>query len=93
MPESFYGQPSHPGSSWQLLSSDRVNRVLDQQLQTCRSSGQLLQENDPDHLRHQVVARSDVSGVDGARAAVLRDVSLMLSQCTSFEFQYDPGAP
>jgi len=49
------GQPGHPGSGPELLPSERVDEVVDHHPQACRRCGTLLQGEDPEPLRHQVI--------------------------------------
>ena len=48
------GQPGHPGSWPELLPIDQVDGVVKHHLDACRRCGNLLQGEDPGHLRHQV---------------------------------------
>ena len=49
------GQPGHPGSGPELLPSKRVDEVVEHHPDACRRCGTLLQGEDPDPLRHQVI--------------------------------------
>ena len=49
------GQPGHPGSGPELLPIERVNEVVEHHPQACRRCGTLLQGQDPEPLRHQVI--------------------------------------
>jgi len=49
------GQPGHPGSGPELLPSERVDEVVEHHPQACRRCGTLLQGEDPEPLRHQVI--------------------------------------
>jgi transposase len=49
------GQPGHPGSGPELLPIERVNELVEHHPDACRRCGQLLQGNDPEPLRHQVI--------------------------------------
>jgi transposase len=49
------GQPGHPGSGPELLPIERVDEVVDHHPDACRRCGSLLQGEDPDPLRHQVI--------------------------------------
>jgi transposase len=49
------GQPGHPGSGPELLPIERVDEVVEHHPQACRRCGTLLQGEDPEPLRHQVI--------------------------------------
>ena len=49
------GQPGHPGSGPELLPIERVDEVVEHHPEACRRCGTLLQGNDPEPLRHQVI--------------------------------------
>jgi transposase len=49
------GQPGHPGSGPELLPIERVDEVVEHHPESCRRCGTLLQGEDPDPLRHQVI--------------------------------------
>ena len=49
------GQPDHPGSGPELLPIERVDEVVEHHPEACRRCGTLLQGNDPEPLRHQVI--------------------------------------
>jgi hypothetical protein len=50
------GQPGHPGSGPELLPIERVDEVVEHHPAACRRCGTLLlQGEDPDPLRHQVI--------------------------------------
>ncbi|QPN65277.1 IS66 family transposase [Synechococcus sp. CBW1006] len=49
------GQQGHPGSGPELLSIERVDQVVDHHPDACRRCGTLLQGEDLDPLRHQVI--------------------------------------
>ncbi|MCH9714389.1 MAG: IS66 family transposase [Cyanobacteria bacterium] len=49
------GQPGHPGSGPELLPIERVDEVIDHHPDTCRRCGTLLEGEDSDPLRHQVI--------------------------------------
>ena len=49
------GQPGHPGSGPELLPIERVDEVVEHHPDACRRCGTLLQGEDPDPLRHQVI--------------------------------------
>ena len=49
------GQPGHPGSGPELLPAERVDDVVEHHPDACRQCGTLLQGEDPDPLRHQVI--------------------------------------
>ena len=49
------GQPGHPGTGPQPLPIERVDAVVDHHPDACRRCGTLLQGDDPDPLRHQVM--------------------------------------
>ena len=48
-------QPGHPGSGPELLPIERVDAVMDHHPDACRHCGALLDGEDPDPLRHQVI--------------------------------------
>ena len=48
-------QPGHPGSGPELLPIERVDEVVEHHPEACRRCGTLLQGNDPEPLRHQVI--------------------------------------
>ena len=48
-------QPGHPGSGPELLPIERVDEVVEHHPEACRRCGQLLQGDDPEPLRHQVI--------------------------------------
>ena len=49
------GQSGHPGSGTELLPIERVDAVMDHHPDACRRCGTLLDGEDPDPLRHQVI--------------------------------------
>jgi transposase len=49
------GQPGHPGTGPELLPIERVDEVIDHHPDACRRCGSLLEGEDPDPLRHQVI--------------------------------------
>jgi len=49
------GQPGHPGSGPELLPIERVDEVVEHHPQACRRCGTLLQGEDPEPFRHQVI--------------------------------------
>ena len=49
------GQPGHPGSGPELLPIERVDEVMDHHPDACRRCGTLLEGEDSDPLRHQVI--------------------------------------
>jgi transposase len=49
------GQPGHPGAGPELLSIERVNEVVEHHPDACRRCGTLLQGEDPEPYRHQVI--------------------------------------
>ena len=49
------GQPGHPGSGPELLPIERVDEVVEHHPDTCRRYGTLLEGEDPEPLRHQVI--------------------------------------
>ena len=49
------GQQGHPGSGPELLPIERCDQVVDHHPDTCRRCGTLLQGDDPEPLRHQVI--------------------------------------
>jgi transposase len=49
------GQPGHPGSGPELLASERVDEVVEHYPDACRRCGTLLEGEDADPLRHQVI--------------------------------------
>ena len=49
------GQPGHPGSGPELLASERVDEVVEHHPDACRRCGTLLEGEDADPLRHQVI--------------------------------------
>jgi transposase len=49
------GQPGHPGSGPELLPIERVDEVVEHHPDACRRCGTLLDGEDPDPLRHQVM--------------------------------------
>ena len=49
------GQPGHPGSGPELLPIERVDEVVEHHPEACRRCGTLLEGEDPDPLRHQVI--------------------------------------
>jgi transposase len=49
------GQPGHPGSGPELLPIERVDEVMDHHPDACRRCGTLLDGENPDPLRHQVI--------------------------------------
>ena len=49
------GQPGHPGSGPELLPIGRVDEVMNHHPDACRRCGTLLDGEDPDPLRHQVI--------------------------------------
>ena len=48
-------QPGHPGSGPELLPIEWVDAVMDHHPDACRRCGTLLDGEDPDPLRHQVI--------------------------------------
>jgi transposase len=49
------GQPGHRGSGPELLPIERVDEVVEHHPNACRRCGTLLDGEDPDPLRHQVI--------------------------------------
>lgn len=49
------GQQGHPGHGPELLPSERVDDAVNYHPRTCRRCGTLLEGEDPDPLRHQVI--------------------------------------
>ena len=49
------GQPGHPGTGPELLPIERVDEVVEHHPDACRRCGMLLQGEDPEPLRHQVI--------------------------------------
>jgi hypothetical protein len=49
------GQQGHPGSGPELLPIERVDEVVDHHPDACRRCGTLLQGDDLEPLRHQVI--------------------------------------
>jgi transposase len=49
------GQPGHPGAGPELLSIERVDAVVDHHPDACRRCGALLEGEDPEPLRHQLI--------------------------------------
>jgi len=49
------GQQGHPGAGPELLPIERVDEVLEHHPDACRRCGTLLQGEDPEPLRHQVI--------------------------------------
>lgn len=49
------GQPGHPGSGPELLPIERVDEVVEHHPDACRRCGTLLQGEDPEPVRHQVI--------------------------------------
>ncbi len=49
------GQPGHPGAGPELLPIERVDEVVEHHPDACRRCGTLLQGEDPEPLRHQVI--------------------------------------
>jgi hypothetical protein len=49
------GQPGYPGSEPELLPIQRVDDVVEHDHDACRRRGTLLQGEDPEPLRHQVI--------------------------------------
>ena len=49
------GQPGHPGSGPELLPIERVDEVVEHHPDACRHCGTLLQGEDPEPVRHQVI--------------------------------------
>jgi len=49
------GQQGHPGSGPELLSIERVDEVVEHHPDACRRCGTLLQGEDPEPVRHQVI--------------------------------------
>ena len=49
------GQPGHPGSGPELLPIERVDEVVEHHPDACRRCGTLLQGDDPEPVRHQVI--------------------------------------
>lgn len=54
-------QPGHPGSGPELLPIERVDEVVEHHPDTCRRCGTLLQGEDSDPLRHQVIEISPIT--------------------------------
>ena len=48
-------QPGHPGSGPELLPIEQVDEVVEHHPDACRRCGSLLEGEDPDRLRHQVI--------------------------------------
>jgi transposase len=49
------GQPGHPGTGPELLPIERVDEVIDHHPDACRRCGTLLEGEDSNPLRHQVI--------------------------------------
>jgi transposase len=49
------GQPGHPGSGAEPLPIERVDEVVEHHPEACRRCGTLLDGEDPEPLRHQVI--------------------------------------
>ena len=49
------GQPGHPGSGPELLPIERVDAVVEHHPKACRRCGLLLEGEDPEPLRHQLI--------------------------------------
>jgi transposase len=49
------GQQGHPGSGPELLPIERVDEVVEHHPDACRRCGTLLQGDDPEPVRHQVI--------------------------------------
>ena len=49
------GQPGHPGSGPELLPIERVDAVVEHHPRACRRCGRLLEGEDSDPLRHQLI--------------------------------------
>lgn len=49
------GQPGHPGHGPELLPIERVDEVVEHRPDACRRCGSLLQGEDPEPLRHQLI--------------------------------------
>lgn len=49
------GQAGHPGTGPELLPMERVDEVMEHHPEACRRCGTLLQGDDPEPLRHQVL--------------------------------------
>jgi transposase len=49
------GQPGHPGAGPELLPIERVDEVVEHHPDACRRCGTLLQGEDPEPLRHQLI--------------------------------------
>ncbi|MFM7267617.1 MAG: IS66 family transposase [Cyanobium sp.] len=49
------GQPGHPGSGPELLSIERVDAVVEHHPEACRRCGMVLEGDDPEPLRHQLI--------------------------------------
>ena len=49
------GQPGHPGTGPELLPIERVDQVVEHHPDACRRCGSLLEGEDSDPLRHQVI--------------------------------------
>ena len=56
-------QPGHPGSGPELLPIERVDEVVEHHPDACRRCGQLLQGDDPEPLRHQVIEIPPITSV------------------------------
>jgi hypothetical protein len=49
------GQPGHPGSEPELLPIERVDEVVEHPPEACRRCRSLVEGEDPDPVRHQVI--------------------------------------
>jgi transposase len=49
------GQPGHPGSGPELLPIERVDAVVEHHPEACRRCGMVLEGDDPEPLRHQLI--------------------------------------
>jgi transposase len=49
------GQPGHPGAGLELLPMKRVDEVVEHHPDACRRCGQLLEGDDAEPVRHQVI--------------------------------------
>ena len=56
-------QPGHPGSGPELLPIERVDEVVEHHPEACRRCGTLLQGEDSEPLRHQVIEIPPITSV------------------------------
>jgi transposase len=57
------GQQGHPGAGPELLPIERVDEVVEHHPDACRRCGTLLQGEDPEPLRHQVIEIPPITAV------------------------------